>query len=201
MVPVASKALAISERQVVNHAGCEVVVEIDLGERPVQLAPIGQGIVGSPDRTSNAIGEAIVISTGVGVANQGVEAMTRVLGLRLNLQRIVMSAALVGDVGDRGERKIRKLRRLGEERAARTAAKCVTSGSLRAAGAGVRRGDVEVVAVNEDVRTPSARIADGKNDITGNLVLDINVELLDLPRPEIDVLRLNGSREGRGVRL
>jgi len=83
----------------------------------------------------------------------------------------------------------------------RAAAQCVASGSVRAASAGVRRGDVEVVAVNEDVRTPSTGIADGENDIPGNLVLDVDVELLDLPRPEIDVLGLNGSREACRVWL
>jgi len=43
MVPIASKALAGAERKVVDDAGGEVVVEIDLGKRPVQFAPIGQG--------------------------------------------------------------------------------------------------------------------------------------------------------------
>src|SRR5258708_593560 len=127
--------------------------------------------------------------------------MTRVLGLRLDLQRVVMSAALVGDVGNRGEREIRKLGRLWEESAAGAAAQGISSSRIWAARAGVRSRDVEVVAVNEDVTRSGAGVTDGKYDVTGNLALHIHVELLDLAGPEIDVLRLDSPREAGGVRL
>src|SRR5579864_7155964 len=41
VVPIAPKLLASAERKIVNHARREVVVQVDLRWRPIQLLPIG----------------------------------------------------------------------------------------------------------------------------------------------------------------
>src|SRR5215831_10614611 len=42
IVPVAAELLAMPKRQVVNNARRKAVVQVDLGKRPVELAPIWQ---------------------------------------------------------------------------------------------------------------------------------------------------------------
>src|SRR5215469_5521437 len=89
--PVAAKVLALAKRQVVQNAGGKVVVEIELRHAPIQLAVTRQGIIQCPRIRAEAIGHAGVERTRPGIAEQGVEAVARALGLPLRLEGVVAS--------------------------------------------------------------------------------------------------------------
>ena len=58
---------------------------------------------------------------------------------------------------------------------------------------------VQVVAVNQNVRTARARISDRQHNLPGQLALDVDVELLHAALFEVRVLRLNGAGESGGI--
>ena len=60
--------------------------------------------------------------------------------------------------------------------------------------------DVDIVTVHQNVGAARAYISHGENDLAGDLMLHIHVELLDPAQLEVQVLRLDGSRKGRGRR-
>ncbi len=47
--------LAFAKRQIVNHAGREIVIQVNLRESPVQILPVRQREVGGADDASQAV--------------------------------------------------------------------------------------------------------------------------------------------------
>src|SRR6266849_2292144 len=115
------------------------------------------------------------MSAGVGVADQSINTVLGTLGLRLDLQAIVVGTAGIGDVGDDVELKVSAEIRRVNERAARTTA----DGVARYAAAGTGGVHVKVVAEGEDVGAARTGVANSEDDVTGQLVFDVNVELLN----------------------
>ena len=76
---------ALAERQIVDDAAGEAVIEIDLRQRPIEVLPVGQREVGRAQLRSQAVGQAVVVGARVGVGNQRVKAVLGRLGLRLDL--------------------------------------------------------------------------------------------------------------------
>src|SRR5579864_1107827 len=86
-VPVAPPFLPFAEGQLINDAGGEVLIEVDLRESPIEVLPIRKREIRGPDDTSQPVAETGVICSRIGVRNQRVKAMPRALGLGLDLQR------------------------------------------------------------------------------------------------------------------
>src|SRR5271165_7002442 len=190
-VDVVSEPAPFPVGQLVNHAGDEIVVEVDLRQRPVQLLPVGQGEVRGAYRSAQAVRKAVVIGARKGISHQGVNAVFRTLGLRFDLKRIVVGAALVDRGGNGGER-IRSIGPVGGS----SASQSVPGDGSASAG----RRNVDVVAVDQDMRAARAGVANREHDVAGNFLLHIEVELLDPAQLEVGILRLEGSGKTGCVR-
>ena len=70
--PRAAEALAFPERQVINHASCEVVIELDFRESPIRFRGPRQGPVGSARAGTEAIRKSRVEVSRIGVPQEGV---------------------------------------------------------------------------------------------------------------------------------
>ncbi len=79
----------------------------------------------------------------------------------------------------------------------RTAAPGIPSHCPFSASTGTRRCHIQVISVNQNVRTARARIPYSEDDLTGQLMFDVYVELLNAPQLEIGILGQKGSREIR----
>src|ERR1700722_6379713 len=99
-IPVASILLAPAERQIVNEAAGETVVEVDLRQCPIQFLPIWKWEVGRAQQRAKTIGEAIIIGVRIGITDQGVKTILRGLGLGLDLQRVVSGFAKIAELQD-----------------------------------------------------------------------------------------------------
>src|SRR5271155_2843719 len=97
-VPVSAEHFASAERQVVNDAGGEVVVEVDLRQAPIQLRPVRKREIGRTQQRTQTVGEAIIVGVRIGITNQSVEAVPGRLGLGLDLQRVVSGLAEVAEL-------------------------------------------------------------------------------------------------------
>jgi len=172
-VPTAAKGFTLAKGKVVNDAGTEVVVEIDLREGPIQLLPVRERIVGGAKSGTQAVAEANVVGTGISITDQSVDAVARALSFGFDLKPVVMGHALVGDVGDGVEREIGGVRG-SHSSSARPAANGV-AGNVSACHGG---GNVEVIAIDENVVTAGTCISGCEHDITRQLTLDVDVELL-----------------------
>src|ERR1019366_5210410 len=71
--------------------------------------------------------------------------------------------------------------------------------SVRSANTCRRRIDIHVQSVEQDVRAPSSSISRGENDISRELTLNVQIELLHHPLFEVRVLRKRGS--GKVIRV
>src|ERR1035441_3635814 len=100
--PIAAEPLAFPKWKVVKNASRELVVEVDLGEPPIQLAGSGQRPVHRTRKRAESVWKSGIKSPGVGIAQQSIQAVSRAL-LRLELQRIISGTANVVVVGDSGE--------------------------------------------------------------------------------------------------
>src|SRR5258708_15619415 len=105
-----------------------------------------------------------------------------------------MSGALVRNIRNRREWKRSRIRRRNE-RSTRTA-----SQSVRSSRTSNRRRHVKVVPIDQNMRTARTSISRGQHDLAGQLVLDVDVELLQRAEFEVCVLRLNGSCKARRIR-
>ena len=63
------------------------------------------------------------------------------------------------------------------------------------------RRHIQVIAVHQNVMAARTRISHGHHDIARQFLFDVEVELLHSALLEIEILRLNGSRECSRVRL
>src|SRR4029077_10384724 len=98
LIPVTSILLAPAERQVVNDASREAVIEIDLRQRPVQFFPIRKWEVGRTQQRAKTVGQAIVVGMRISITNQSVKAVLRGLGLGFDLQRVVSGLAEIAEL-------------------------------------------------------------------------------------------------------
>ena len=174
--PAAAELLAFAEGQVIEHAGSEVVVELDLRQAPVCSRRSWQGPVGHAGAGTQTIVESGVEIARVRVAQEDVKSVLGTLGLGLHLERIVPSRARVGRGGDCGKR--------AERRGGNSAAKCI-AGYEPACGGGRH---IQVTTVHQDAMTARTRISDRQHDTAGQFVFNIQVELLDSPLFEIAIL-------------
>src|SRR5579864_3457333 len=88
--PPAAKLLAFAKRQFVSNTGSELMVEIKGRQRPIKLLISRQREVGRSRERAQPVRQSGIESTGIGVPKQSVESMSNALGLRFDLQRIVV---------------------------------------------------------------------------------------------------------------
>ena len=112
----------------------------------------------------------------------------RTLSLSLDLQGIVVRATDIFDVGNRGKGECS----IGDI-VAQSAAEGVAGGAARR-----RRGDVEVITVTQNMGTARARITGCQDDVSGQLALNVDIELLNASLFEVKILRLNSAGEVGG---
>jgi hypothetical protein len=96
---------ALAERQVVNDAGREIMIQVDLREAPIEALPIRKGKVSGADDAPQPIRKASVVSSRISVSDERVNAVPRALGLGFDLQRIVVRPPGVIDIVDGGIRE------------------------------------------------------------------------------------------------
>ena len=164
----------------------KVIVEVDLGKSPIEFLPAGQRIVGSSDGTPQAVGEAVIVSAGVGIADESVDAVAGAFRLRLNLQTVVVSVALIGGIGNGGILGMPYWDTAPNKRSTRPASQRISGGSTSQGSA-----DVQVISIEQDVVAARPCITSGENNLPGQLALDVDVELLDGAELEIGVLSNN----------
>src|SRR5437016_1357851 len=88
--PPAAKLLAFAKRQIVGNASSERVVQVKVRKSPVQLLVARQWEVGRSRERAQPVRQSGIEGTGIGVPKQSVESMSNALGLRFDLQRIVV---------------------------------------------------------------------------------------------------------------
>ena len=114
--------------------------------------------------------------------------MSRALSLGFDLQRIVVRPAGIVNIIDGG--KLESGIGHTERRSIRTASQGVSGGS---AGAG--RVHIDIISELQNVGTARARITHGQYNLAGQLLLDIDVELLNSALLEVGILRQNSTGE------
>src|SRR5277367_4944705 len=119
---------------------------------------------------------------GVGVGNQGVEAVPGRLGLGLDLQGVISGFAEVAEF----QNGVEVWRSVG--RYERSAAGGAADGVGSASNACPRAIGVHSVASNQDVVTTRTSVARGEHDVAGQLPLDVGVVLHHLSLPEVSGL-------------
>src|ERR1019366_3165494 len=97
-IPVTAELLAPAERQIVNDATREIIVEVDLRQTPIQLLPIRKREIGRTQQGTQTVGEAIIVGARIGVTKQSVEAVPGRPGLGFDLQRVVSGVAEVAEL-------------------------------------------------------------------------------------------------------
>ena len=78
--PIAAEPPTPAEGKIIDHAGREAVVEIDLRQRPVQLLPIGERKIWRAEQRAQTIGQPIVVCMGIGVGDEGIKPVFRCCG-------------------------------------------------------------------------------------------------------------------------
>src|ERR1700728_2422258 len=172
-IPAASEFLPFAKRQIIENAGGELVVEIDLRKAPIQFLSPGQWPVHGTGKRTYPIRKTRIERSRIGIAQQCIKPVPRVL-LGLDLEGVVVSPAVVTVVINGGELAVRS-RKISS---ARTAPQRVTRLRVWPSGAGRRRTDVLVKAVVEDVCAASPSITGGHNYFARQLVLEVDVKLL-----------------------
>ena len=103
--PLAAELLTPTKRQVVNHAGGEIMIELNLREAPVCFCRPGKRIIRSAAGTgatrAKIVRESTVEIPGIRITQQCVDPMSRALRLRLDLERIVSRGTRVLGVEDK----------------------------------------------------------------------------------------------------
>src|ERR1700688_436688 len=125
-VPVITELLSLSEGQVIRHAGRKLVIEVQRGQSPIRLPCARQRKICRAGEGTHAVGHSRVESTGIGVAQEGVQSVPDTLSLGLDLKRIVVGPTDVVDVihyQRADERRSTPFRR--ESSSARRAAKVI----------------------------------------------------------------------------
>src|SRR5713101_5595503 len=181
--PAAAELFAFAKGKVIEHAGSEVVVELDLRQAPVCSRRSRQGPVGHASAGTQSVVESRVEIARVRVPQKDIESVPGALGFRLHLERIIPSRTGVGGGSDGGE--------WAERGRGNSTAKRVTRHNAACGG----RGHVQVAAVHQNVMTASARIPHCQHNTAGQLLFNVEVELLNSALFEIKILRLNSSRE------
>ena len=190
--PVTPETLAFTERKIVQHAGGELLGQIELRKAPIGLLTAGQRPVCRPGEGSEAIGQSRVVGVGPGIAEKRIDAVARALGFRLDLERIIAGAADIVVIVNGCEGTVRR----GESRSPGTATQRVTCNHT----AGRGRSNVLIHPVHQDVRAARTCVSNRENHVFRQLMFHIQIELLHHALLEIKILRLDGSRETRRIR-
>src|SRR5579864_7026302 len=195
--PIAAELSPFAEWQVIQDASCETIVKVQLRQTPIELGTSGQRIVDCARIGPESIGHPGVECARPGVAQKGIDTVTRTLSFSLYLEGIVASRSHAVISCDLLEWcRIRPV--------IHTAAYCigrieqwVRHGLARAVDNGweTRRGrfNVFIRLADQNVRATGACIASGQHDISWQLVLHIQVELLNRTLPEVAIHGLNRS--------
>src|ERR1019366_8419217 len=166
-VPTTSPFLTLAERQVVNDAGGEILIQVDLREAPIETLPVRERKVSGANDAPQAIRKSRIVGSRVSVSDERVNAVPFALGLGFDLQRIVTRLPGVINIVDGGIRE----RGIGhaESRAIRTASQLVS----RDGSAGGGRPDIDVIAELQKVGTARTGITGRYYDVSGYLLLHV----------------------------
>src|ERR1700690_1864515 len=192
-VPVTTELLALAEGQGIEHAGGELVVEIEPGQAPIGFVGSRQRPVSSSAVAAKTIGHSRIECAGIGITQKHVKPVPGSLGLSFDLKRIIAGRTSVGEVGDIVE--------LVGCRAGKSAAQVVTRVVKQVRGTSERREaclgrpNVHVQAIYQNVGATRSRISGGEHDVAWQLMLDVQVELLNHALLEVEILRLDRPKE------
>lgn len=98
--PRAAELLTPTKGQVINYAGSEIMIELNLRQCPVCFCRSGKRIICGAGARAKIVRESTVEIPGIRITQQGVKPMSRTLGLRLDLERIVSSRTCILEVED-----------------------------------------------------------------------------------------------------
>jgi len=78
----------------------KTVIEVQLRQAPIQFVETGERIVDRAGIGAQAIGQASIEIAGIGIADQGIQAMPRTLGFGFYLEGIITGGAYAVVVSD-----------------------------------------------------------------------------------------------------
>src|SRR5580765_2983050 len=90
-IPSASKLFPATEWQIVQHTCCELMVQLDLRESPIQLVSSRQRPIGRADIAAQSVRQSAIEVSCICIPQQRVQSMPHTLCLSLRLQRVVAS--------------------------------------------------------------------------------------------------------------
>src|ERR1035438_2924149 len=180
-IPVPPEVLTLAEGQIVENAGGEAVIQIQLRKTPVEL-------LGSRERTlqgagvgAQAVGHARIEGARPRIAEQCIETMPGALGLSLYLQRVIASIPYAVVAGN-------GLKKSCKWKCSKTATQGVAADHTARAGLI----EVFVFLTDENVLAVRAGVSDRQHNVPGQLALNVKVILLNHSLLEIEVRGLNG---------
>ena len=107
VIPSIAELLAFAERQVINDATREVVIEVDLRQPPIELLLIREREIRRTQQGTQTVGQAIIVGARIGVTKQSVQSVPVRLSLGFDLQRVVSCLADIAEKQNRVKYRIR----------------------------------------------------------------------------------------------